>query len=77
LDCTNAQSNLNKVYSLPINWKISNKNNNYSSLKIGETKLGLKCNVDSYECIRCLKKLPDVKWKTKYKDGLQNCQQVK
>ena len=31
LESTNTQSNLNKVYSLPINWKISNKNNNYSS----------------------------------------------
>ena len=32
-----------KVYLLPINWKVSNKNNNNNPLKIGETKVELKC----------------------------------
>ena len=34
-------------------------------MKIGETKIKLNCKVDSYECKRCLRKLPNVKWKTK------------
>jgi len=42
-ECTNVQSNLSKVYLLPINWKVSNKNNNNNPLKIGETKVELKC----------------------------------
>ena len=33
-----------------------------SSNTESETKIELKCNVDSYECKRCLRKLPDVKW---------------
>jgi len=47
-ECTNAQNNFVRLYSLLINWKVSNKNNNNSPLKIGETKVELKCKFDSY-----------------------------